>query len=83
MSVRHLFCARRKLEMAFAFDTLDYAKRLEAAGVARPQAEAFAEAFREFAMPALVAKQTSPSGRRISSSPSIVCASHCWFSSAA
>lgn len=32
---------------AIAFDTLKFAKKLEAAGLPTPQAEAFAEAFRD------------------------------------
>ena len=43
--------------MAYAFDTLGYAKRLRDAGVANPQAEAHAEAAREFIMTELVTKQ--------------------------
>ena len=42
--------------MAFAFDTLGYAKHLENAGVGRPQAEAHAEAVRGFVMVGLVTK---------------------------
>jgi hypothetical protein len=42
--------------MAFAFDTLGYAKRLRDAGVPQPQAEAHAEAAREFIMAELVTK---------------------------
>jgi hypothetical protein len=55
-----MICVEGKLEMALAFDSLDYTKRLEAAGVPRQQAEAHAEAFREFIMPALVTKQDLP-----------------------
>lgn len=36
--------------MAFAFDTLGYSKRLQDAGVARGEAEAHAEAARDFVM---------------------------------
>ena len=43
--------------MAYAFDTLGYAKRLRDAGVPNPQAEAHAEAAREFIMVELVTKQ--------------------------
>ena len=43
--------------MAFAFDTLGYSKRLQAAGISRPQAEAHAEAAREFIMTEVVTKQ--------------------------
>ena len=43
--------------MAFAFDTLGYTKRLHDAGIPRPQAEAHAEAAREFVMAELVTKQ--------------------------
>ena len=42
--------------MAFAFDTLGYAKRLREAGVSNDQAEAHAEAAREFIMTELVTK---------------------------
>lgn len=42
--------------MAFAFDTLSYARRLESAGVDRKQAEAHAEAARDFIMAELVTK---------------------------
>lgn len=42
--------------MAFAFDTLGYAKRLREAGVPQQQAEAHAEAAREFVMAELVTK---------------------------
>ena len=42
--------------MAYAFDTLGYAKRLRAAGVPSEQAEAHAEAAREFIMAELVTK---------------------------
>ena len=43
--------------MAFAFDTLGYAKRLRDAGIPRDQADAHAEAAREFIMTELVTKQ--------------------------
>jgi hypothetical protein len=43
--------------MAFAFDTLGYAKKLRSAGVPQDQAEAHAEAAREFVMAELVTKQ--------------------------
>jgi hypothetical protein len=42
--------------MAFAFDTLGYAKRLRDAGIPQKQAEAHAEAAREFIMTELVTK---------------------------
>ncbi|MCD0421584.1 hypothetical protein [Rhodopseudomonas sp. BR0M22] len=42
--------------MAFAFDTLGYAKRLRNSGVSNEQAEAHAEAAREFIMTELVTK---------------------------
>ena len=42
--------------MAFAFDTLGYAKKLTAAGVPQLEAEAHAEAAREFIMAELVTK---------------------------
>jgi hypothetical protein len=42
--------------MVYAFDTLGYAKRLRDAGVPQPQAEAHAEAVREFVMAELVTK---------------------------
>ena len=42
--------------MAYAFDTLGYAKRLRAAGVNQEQAEAHAEATRDFVMGELVTK---------------------------
>jgi hypothetical protein len=45
------------MTVAWAFDTLGYAKRLREAGVANPQAEAHAEAAREFIMIELVTKQ--------------------------
>ena len=42
--------------MAYAFDTLGYAKRLRDAGISQEQAEAHAEAAREFVMGDLVTK---------------------------
>jgi hypothetical protein len=42
--------------MAFAFDTLGYAKKLREHGVSQDQAEAHAEAAREFIMAELVTK---------------------------
>jgi hypothetical protein len=42
--------------VAFAFDTLGYSKRLREAGVANNQAEAHAEAARDFIMTELVTK---------------------------
>ena len=42
--------------MAYAFDTLSYAKRLRDAGISQGQAEAHAEAAREFVMGELVTK---------------------------
>ena len=42
--------------MVYAFDTLGYAKRLRDAGVSQGQAEAHAEAAREFVMGELVTK---------------------------
>jgi hypothetical protein len=42
--------------MAYAFDTLGYAKRLRAAGIPGEEAEAHAEAAREFVMAELVTK---------------------------
>ena len=43
--------------MAFAFDPLGYAKRLRDAGVPQDQAEAHAEAARDFVMHELVTKE--------------------------
>jgi len=43
--------------MAYAFDTLGYAKRLRDAGIPPDEAEADAEAAREFIMTELVTKQ--------------------------
>jgi hypothetical protein len=45
------------MTVAYAFDTLGYAKRLRDGGVPNPQAEAHAEAAREFIMTELVTKQ--------------------------
>ena len=42
--------------MVYAFDTLAYARRLREAGVPQPQAEAHADAAREFVMAELVTK---------------------------
>lgn len=42
--------------MAVAYDTLGYAKRLAAAGIPQGQAEAHAEAARDFIMSELVTK---------------------------
>jgi hypothetical protein len=42
--------------MAYAFDTLGYAKRLRNAGISQEHAEAHAEAAREFVMGELVTK---------------------------
>lgn len=42
--------------MAFAFDTLGYAKKLREHGIPQDQAEAHAEATREFIMAELVTK---------------------------
>jgi hypothetical protein len=42
--------------MAFAFDSLGYAKRLREAGVPQDQAEAHAEAAREFVMAELATR---------------------------
>ncbi|PWB64978.1 MAG: hypothetical protein C3F17_05680 [Bradyrhizobiaceae bacterium] len=44
------------MTVVFAFDTLGYAQRLRAAGVAQEQAEAHAEAARDFIMAELVTK---------------------------
>jgi hypothetical protein len=52
-------CLNQAIEektVAWAFDTLGYAKRLRDAGVANPQAEAHAEAAREFIMGEVVTK---------------------------
>jgi hypothetical protein len=45
------------MTVAYAFDTLGYAKRLRDGGVPNAQAEAHAEAAREFIMTELVTKQ--------------------------
>jgi hypothetical protein len=45
-----------EMTVAYAFDTLGYAKRLRDAGVPDPQAEAHAEAAREFIMTEIVTK---------------------------
>ena len=42
--------------MVYAFDTLGYAKRLRDAGISQQQAEAHAEAAREFVMGELVTR---------------------------
>jgi hypothetical protein len=42
--------------MAYAFDTLGYVKRLRDAGISQEQAEAHAEAAREFVMGELVTR---------------------------
>jgi hypothetical protein len=47
----------REMTVAWAFDTLGYSKRLRDGGVPNPQAEAHAEAAREFIMVELVTKQ--------------------------
>lgn len=44
------------MTVAWAFDTLGYAKRLRDAGVPNPEAEAHAEAAREFIMGEVVTK---------------------------
>jgi hypothetical protein len=44
------------MTVAYAFDTLGYSKRLRDAGVPSPQAEAHAEAAREFIMGEVVTK---------------------------
>jgi hypothetical protein len=46
-----------EMMVAWAFDTLGYAKRLRDGGVPNPQAEARAEAAPEFIMTELVTKQ--------------------------
>ena len=46
-----------EMAVVYAFDTLGYAKRLREGGVPNPQAEAHAEAAREFIMIELVTKQ--------------------------
>jgi hypothetical protein len=45
-----------EVRLVYAFDTLGYFKRLRDAGVPQPQAEAHAEAAREFVMAELVTK---------------------------
>jgi hypothetical protein len=45
------------MTVVWAFDTLGYSKRLRDGGVPNPQAEAHAEATREFIMIELVTKQ--------------------------
>jgi len=50
--------------MAYAFDTLGYAKRLRDAGVPAQEAEAHAEAAREFIMTELVTKSDLDVTRR-------------------
>ncbi len=49
--------------MAYAFDTLGYAKRLREAGISNQQAEAHAEAAREFIMTEVVTKADLQSAR--------------------
>jgi hypothetical protein len=51
--------------MAYAFDTLGYAKRLREAGIPAEEAEAHAEAAREFIMAELVTKQDLDTRLRI------------------
>ena len=46
----------REMTVVWAFDTLGYAKRLRESGVPNPQAEAHAEAAREFIMGEVVTK---------------------------
>ena len=50
--------------MAFAFDSLGYAKKLRDAGVPQDQAEAHAEAAREFVMTELVTRHDLETVRR-------------------
>jgi hypothetical protein len=50
--------------MAYAFDTLGYAKRLRDAGISMPEAEAHAEAAREFIMAELVTRTDLEATRR-------------------
>jgi hypothetical protein len=50
------------MTVVWAFDTLGYAKRLRDGGVPNPQAEAHAEAAREFIMIELVTKQDLQAG---------------------
>ena len=47
----------REMSLVYAFDTLGYSKRLRDGGVPNPQAEAHAEAARDFIMIELVTKQ--------------------------
>jgi hypothetical protein len=54
------------MTMPFAFDTLGYSKRLQDVGVSRPQAEAHAEAARDFIMTELVTKTDLPAAVRLS-----------------
>jgi hypothetical protein len=49
--------AIREMTVVYAFDTLGYAKRLRDGGVPNPQAEAHAEAARDFIVIELVTKQ--------------------------
>jgi hypothetical protein len=49
--------ASGEMTVAYAFDTLGYSKRLREAGVSNDQAEAHAEAAREFIMTELVNRQ--------------------------
>jgi len=51
--------------MAYAFDTLGYAKRLRDAGVASEEAEAHAEAARDFIMTELVTRSDLDVTRQI------------------
>jgi hypothetical protein len=48
--------------MVYAMDTLGYAKRLREAGIPQPQAEAHAEAAREFVMAELVTRHDLQTG---------------------
>src|SRR4051794_7501350 len=48
----------REMTVVWAFDTLGYAKRLRDGGVPNPQAEAHADAAREFIMTELVTRQS-------------------------
>lgn len=47
-----------------AIDTLDYVKKLEAAGISRPQAEAHAEAVKSAVVPDLATRQDLQSVKR-------------------
>jgi hypothetical protein len=49
-----------ELSMALAFDTLGYAKQLRDRGIPQDQAEAHAEAARDFIMAELVTKTDLP-----------------------